>query len=109
MALKSKALKKSLTQTAEENTNVTIGTSKEQTTLKEGTPRDMHTIQKPLCKTVGISIGSTINMGEYQSLRADVWLTDEVQYNETFDQAYERVTKVVTDTLEKVVSIYTES
>ena len=106
MALKSKALKKSLTQTAEENTNVTIGTSKEQTTLKEGTPRDMHTIQKPMCKTVGISIGSTLNMGDYQSLRADVWLTDEVAEGETLEQAYARVFKIAHDTLEQVVDTY---
>lgn len=106
MALKSKSLKKSLSQVAEENASVTKGTSKEQEVLKEGVPRDMHTIQKPLCKTVGISIGSTLNMGAYQSLRADVWLTDEVAEGETFEQAYARVFKIAHDTLEQVVDTY---
>ena len=105
-SLKNKSLKKSLSETAKENVSVTKGTSREQEVVKEGLPRDLHTIQKPMCKTVGISIGSTINMGDFQSLRADVWLTDEVKENETFEQAYARVFKVAHDTLEQVVDTY---
>lgn len=106
MALKSKALKKSLSKVAEENATVTKGTSREQTVIKEGVPADLHTKQKTLRPTVGVSIGSTVNMGDYQSLRADVWLTDEVAENETTEQAYARVTKIVHDTLEQIVDSY---
>lgn len=106
MALKSKSLKKSLNKIAEENSTVTVGTSKEQEVVKDGIPADLHTKQKSLRPTVGISIGSTINMGDYQSLRADVWLTDEVLADETIEEAYARVTKVVHDTLEQIVDSY---
>ena len=106
MALKSKALKKSLSETAKENATVTKGTSKEQEVVKQGIPTDLHTKQKSLRPTVGVSIGSTINMGDYQSLRADVWLTDEVAEDETTEQTYARVTKIVHDTLEQIVDSY---
>lgn len=106
MALKNKSLKKSLTEKAVENATVTKGSSKEQEVIKEGVPRDLHTIQKPMCKTVGVSVGSTINMGDYQSLRADVWLTDEVAEYESFEMAYARVFKVAHDTLEQIVNTY---
>lgn len=106
MAVKSKSLKKTLSKVAEKNTTVTLGTSKEQKVLKEGVPRDLHTIQRPLTPTVGVSVGSTLNMGAYQSLRADVWLTDIVEENETFEQAYARVFKVAHDTLEQIVDTY---
>ena len=45
-------------------------------------------------------------MGDYESLRVDVWLTDTVQENEDFNSAYGRVTKVVDETLQEIVSKY---
>jgi len=106
-SLKNKSLKKSLSAQAEENATVTRGTSKNQTTLKEGKPND-HS-RKHLDgsnPTVGVSIGTTLNMGDYESLRVDVWLTDEVQEGETTQQAYERVVSTVDETLQNIVNQY---
>ena len=83
-SLKNKSLKKSLSAVAEENASVTKGTSKSKTVIKEGKPNDPS--QKHLntdTPTVGVSIGTTLNMGDFESLRVDVWLTDKVASNET--------------------------
>ena len=98
-ALKNKSLKKSLSQQAEENSTVTRGTSKNQRVLKEGVPND-HS-RKHLndeFPTVGVSIGTTLNMGDYESLRVDVWLSDKVSDTETLEQAYARVVQAVDST-----------
>ena len=107
MALKNTSLKKSLSEKANDNTTVTKGTSKNQSVIKEGVPND-HS-RKHLdntTPTVGASIGTTLNMGDYESLRVDVWLTDTVGENETTQQAYERIVKVIDETLQSVVSQY---
>ena len=106
-ALKNKSLKKSLSQQAEENSTVTRGTSKNQRVLKEGVPND-HS-RKHLnddFPTVGVSIGTTLNMGDYESLRVDVWLSDKVSDTETLEQAYARVVQAVDSTLQEIVSQY---
>ena len=106
-ALKNKSLKKSLSQQAEENSTVTISTSKNQRVLKEGVPND-HS-RKHLnddFPTVGVSIGTTLNMGDYESLRVDVWLSDKVSDTETLEQAYARVVQAVDSTLQEIVSQY---
>ena len=101
-------MKKTLSEQAEENASATKGTSKNQTTLKEGKPNDHsskhHT--KEETPVVGVSIGTTLNMGDYESLRVDVWLTDTVQKSETVEQAYARVTKTVDKTLQEIVNQY---
>lgn len=105
--MKNKSLKKSLSEQAQENATVTKGTSKNQTTLKEGKPSE-HS-RKHLdgdVPVVGVSIGTTLNMGDYESLRVDVWLTDKVAENETTSQAYARVVKTVDETLQEIVSQY---
>lgn len=104
--LKSKSLRKSLSEKAEENARVTKGTSKEQEVLKEGVPLEHSNKHLHSSKMVGVNIGTTLNMGDYESLRVDVWLTDDVSDNETFDGAYERVIGVAHSTLEKVVNLY---
>lgn len=104
MAVKVK--KKSLKERAVENTQITKGTSKNQEVIKEGVPNDhtrKHLTEAPL---VGVSIGTTLNMGDYQSLRVDVWLTDNVSENETTQQAYDRVVSTVNTVLQEVVSQY---
>ena len=106
--LQNKSLKKSLAEQAEKNAQVTKGTSKNQTVLKEGVPNDHSRKHRNQSKeqTVGVSIGSTLNMGDYESLRVDVWLTDVVAENETVQQAYERVVSVVDETFQGIVSQY---
>ena len=106
--LKNKSLKKSLAEQAEQNASVTKGTSKNQTVLKEGVPNDRSRKRhnNSSAPIVGVSIGSTLNMGDYESLRADVWLSDEVREGETVAQAYQRVTSIVDETLQNIVNQY---
>ena len=106
--LQNKSLKKSLAEKSKENTTVTRGTSKNQKVLKEGVPND-HSRRKHLnddFPTVGVSIGTTLNMGDYESLRVDVWLSDKVSDTETLEQAYARVVQSVDSTLQEIVSQY---
>lgn len=107
-SIKSASLKKSLRQTAEENTTVTQGKKNDQKTLKPGVPRDQTVKTLSAAPIVGVSLGMTLNMDNYESLRADTWLTDFVQEGETVEQAYQRVTKTVQDTLADIVSQYKE-
>lgn len=118
MAIKKKSVNKNtpeqvtpenvLEKVAEENTRVTLGTSKEQTSLKSGVPNDhsvKHLGQTPI---VGISIGSTLNMENYESLRVDCWLTDTVHDGETFEEAYNRIRGIAENTLQETIKAYTE-
>lgn len=98
-------LKASLKKNAERNAQVTKGTSKNQTVLKEGVPND-HSVKHLSAPIVGVSIGTTLNMGDYQSLRVDVWLTDTVDRGESFENAYQRVSSTVGDVLSKLVEEY---
>lgn len=109
MALKNKSLRQSLSKNAEENARVTKGTSNNQQVLKEGIPND-HSRKHLDGQTpvIGASIGSTLNMENYESLRVDVWLTDKVGNDETIQQAYERIVKVLDETLQDIVSQYKE-
>lgn len=107
MALKNKALKKSLAVQAQDNATVTRGTRSQQETLKRGLPNDHSPKRLNGAPVVGVSIGSTLNMENYESLRVDVWLSDVVAEGETFEQAYQRVTKIVDETLQEIVGQYT--
>lgn len=106
-ALKSKSLKSSLVSKAKENTTVTRGTSKDQQVLKQGVPNE-HS-RKHLdsdVPVVGVSVGITKNMDNYESLRADVWLTDKKANNESMEEAYARVAQIVSSVLQEIVSEY---
>ena len=78
--------------------------------FKKGNPLEHSTkhFQKDGAPVVGVSIGTTLNMGDYESLRVDVWLTDEAKGSETIQQAYERVTNIVSETLAEIVAEYKE-
>ena len=98
MALKNKALKSSLVNKAKENTTVTRGTSKDQQTLKQGVPNE-HS-RKHLdgdVPVVGVSVGITKNMDNYESLRADVWLTDKVADGEDVISASNVLQEIVSE------------
>lgn len=107
--LQNKSLKKSLTEQAEESAHVTRGTSKNQKVLKEGVPCDHSPKHLGPAPVVGMSIGSTLNMENYESLRVDVWLSTPVEPGETVEQAYERVNAILDKTLQEVVNQYTET
>ena len=98
MALKRKILKKQV----EENTTISTNNSGVVENVKEGKPLD-HAIKHSKLKnnkTVGMSIGATVNMGDYQSLRVDCWLTDEVQEDETHEEALTRIGKIAKEHLD---------
>ena len=101
MAIKRKILKKNV----EENTTVSTNTSGVVENVKEGKPLDHSVKHNKLknTKTVGVSIGATVNMGDYQSLRVDCWLTDEVQENETHEEALTRVGKIAKEHLDYTI------
>lgn len=107
MAIKNNTLKASLAAKAKENATVTQGTRGEQRELKKGVPAD-HS-RKHLdsdTSVVGVSIGITKNMDNYESLRADVWLTDKKADNETLEEAYSRVAKITSEVLQEIVGEY---
>ena len=56
--------------------------------------------------TVGVSVGITKNMGNYESMRVDVWAVDNVRKGETKEKAIRRVSKelavVLTDTVNEL-------
>ena len=56
---------------------------------------------KKAARVVGVSKGATVNMGDYESLRIDIWLSDYVQENETPQQAFGRVSAIVTELFTK--------
>jgi hypothetical protein len=57
---------------------------------------------------VGMNIGVTKNMDNYESLRVDVWATDLVQEGETLSQAHERLGAELKEALEEVIDEYLE-
>ena len=48
---------------------------------------------------VNVTLGYTLNLGNFQSLRLDLGVTDSAKNGETVDQACERVYKFVEDKL----------
>lgn len=105
MALKTK---KKLETKADDNTTVTLkkGGDPEEV-IKEGTPLDheekhqakeegkIETTNVKRVQRVGMSKGCTINMGDYQSFRVDCWVVDEVQSEESIEEAYDRLSEVI--------------
>lgn len=114
MGLKKKVSKPktTLAKKAEENTSVRTGTSREPVEVKKGKPLDPHIKQGSTdTKTgtvVGLNLGITKNMDNYESLRVDCWLTDTVKENESVEQAYERILGVIDNQLQSIVNSYTE-
>lgn len=110
-----KPKKLNLKNQVEENTTVTRKKSLGGTeTLKSGKPLDheqKHQAHKCACATksnevVGVSLGITKNMDNYESLRVDCWLSDEVQEGETKKEALKRLTEIAEVHLEEVALKY---
>ena len=98
--------KKELQEQAVKNTTITKGTKGNQKTIKEGTPLDhtpQHNINKTSPRTVGINIGATINMGDFNSYRVDCWLTDELLDNETQEEGLQRLASICKDEVERLI------
>lgn len=105
--LKAKGLKTALVEKARDNANVTVGTREKQAPVKVGIPNE-HS-RKHLdesAPTVGVALGVTLNMDNYQSARIDVWLNDSVMPNESVEQAYVRVHGIVSGVLQEIADEY---
>ena len=93
-------------ETAKKNLSVSRGNSRNGFTVeKEGVPLDHSTKQvgkSYTSKSIGMSKGATLNMGEYESLRVDCWLTDEVREGETPQEALRRLEAILDEVLEEV-------
>jgi hypothetical protein len=48
---------------------------------------------------VSVTLGYTLNLGNFQSLRVDIGCTDSLRQDETMDIAMERVYKFVEETV----------
>lgn len=86
---------------AEANTSVKRGKE----VIKEGLPSD-HSKKHGVpiqARMVGMNKGITRNMGDFESLRVDVWLTDYIEEGETAQEALERVESIVDEVLEEAV------
>lgn len=110
-----KALKtsnKGLKKEAEKNTSVSKKSSGTVTTIKEGVPLDHATKLEPAghakfgMKTLGASLGATLNMDNYESMRIDCWLSDEVQEGESYADAYARVFAILEETVQQYSAQY---
>jgi len=91
---------------AMENTSVSLKRGRDEPeVLKEGTPLD-HTlkqnneVKRMEQRVVGLNIGCTINMQNFESLRIDCWLSDTVKQGEGIGDAYERIGEIVREQLE---------
>ena len=55
---------------------------------------------------VGCSLGLTINLGNYESLRIDVWGAAKIEKGETRGEAIENLAEELADTLKKLQERY---
>lgn len=95
--------------TALESVSVSKGSNKSgYNSLEEGVPNDQHRKFELSTCEVGMSIGSTINMGDFQSLRVDVWSSTEIRKGETRKSAADRLRQELDEVLSETVSYYTD-
>ena len=95
---------KNLMDKAKDNTTISKKTSDGVEVIKNGVPNDHSVKHTPYeGAKIGMSKGVTKNMDNYESLRVDVWLSDEVQPGETISEAYDRIGSVLDKTLEEAV------
>ena len=103
--------KKALRSKARENVEATFrdsdGVTKKLSVGTHPSNLDKHSTSKH--QSFGISVGVTLNMGDFQSLRADVWLSDEIQESETREEAFERINEILQEELKRVVESVQEN
>ena len=92
-----------LKKAAEQNASASVG----QKAVKKGAPLDHALKHRPGDgqRTVGMSKGVTLNMGDYQSLRVDCWLSDAAKPGESVEDAFQRVGAMVDEQLVVQVAI----
>ena len=102
--------KKKLTKQADKNTNIvkkTSGYKKKEEVVKAGEPPVK--VRKSLgSQTIGLSLGLTRNMDNFESLRIDCWLTDELEEGETQAEGLMRLSSIIEEHLTYEVSRLTD-
>lgn len=101
-----KELKETKNTSVEINTKVTKKTNGvEETLVSEGNHLNSSTKRDILNpnKFVGINIGITKNLDNYESLRVDVWIADNVQEDETHADTLQRITDIAINHAEATV------
>ena len=103
----------SLKKKAESNTSVVKRNSdKSEDVLKNGIHVDnKQKMGNPTMQNetvIGLSVGSTLNMDNYESLRVDCWISDTVKDGETVEQAYNRLREVLSAQFVETVNEYRE-
>lgn len=91
---------KILKKVAEKNVKVvTKKGSEPEKVVKEGMPLDHALKHDPLDlkEKIGMSKGVTVNLGDYQSVRVDCWLTTSQENGENIQQTYNRISEIITD------------
>lgn len=107
---------KSLKKQAEKNANavkkkVVAKGKTEEEEVKKGTPlthaekQKAKSLKKELSqkKVIGMNIGITRNLENYESLRIDCWLSDFVEEDDDPVEIYERLSEIIRDQLEEEV------
>jgi hypothetical protein len=97
------ALKTQLKRKARASASASAGTREAQEPLKEGEPCE-HS-RKHEAPVIGMSLGSTINMGQYESLRVDAWATVPREPGDLQPQ-FEALREILGEVLEETVSEY---
>lgn len=102
---------KTLKKTAEENLNVTkVHEDGSREEVKKGAMADevaKHSLVSSQNK-VGIAKGVTKNMGNFESLRVDVWLTQDCTDLEDAQTKYKEMEEAVDSLLEETVMQYVD-
>lgn len=95
---------KQLAKTVKDNTTVKKKVSGKEEVIQNGVPLDhIHKHEPKSGCIIGMSKGVTKNMDNYESLRVDVWLSDEIQEGETREEAMNRIEAFIDVALEEAV------
>lgn len=97
--------KKSVKRQAEENLNVTKGTKDNQRVVKQGIPLD-HSRKHLSSNTIGANMGYTMNMGDYESMRADVWATVDLEEGQSLNEGFNKLIGFLDKKLKEALSYY---
>lgn len=76
---------------------------KREAKVREGEPDQVDKVLPQEGTKFGVSKGITRNMGNYESLRVDVWMTSEPEEGETIREAFDRVDVLLTNELENIL------
>ncbi len=93
---------------AKENLSIQTGSkSKGYTVVKQGKPIEKHPPERVYAgQPFGMSLGITLNMDNYESLRIDCWLSDKIGEDETPTNAFARLQKILDEVVEDVSREY---